>query len=71
MEKLYMEQKLRIYQRDAVKEILMFFHSDDYKGKMYLSAGLGKSMIITTALKKIFENVRYFNTHFVNKTGNL
>lgn len=51
-----MNQKLRNYQKEAVNAIYNLYQSSCYKGKMFLSVGLGKSVIIATTVKMILEN---------------
>lgn len=50
-----MERKLRDYQSKAVETIYNFFQSDKLRGKMYLSIGLGKTIIIISVIKKVLE----------------
>lgn len=47
---------MRDYQNIAVKKIYDFFKSNGHKAKMYISTGLGKTDIITSALCKILSN---------------
>ena len=46
-------ESLREYQREAVEKIYNFFMSKEFKAKIYISAGLGKTIIIVSALEKI------------------
>lgn len=55
---LYLEN-LRYYQKEAVEKIYDFFNSHKHKAKMYISTGLGKTIIIATAIQTI---LRYNKT---------
>lgn len=46
-------ENLRYYQKEAVEKIFEFFNSYKCKAKMYISTGLGKTVIIATAIQTI------------------
>lgn len=48
--------ELRDYQKTAVEKICDFFNSDKHKAKMYLAAGVGKNVIILSAIRSILLN---------------
>ncbi len=47
---------LRYYQKEAVENIYEFFKSQKRKAKMYISTGLGKTVIIATAIQTILKD---------------
>ena len=49
-------ENLRYYQKEAVENIYEFFKSDKCKAKMYISTGLGKTLIIAVAIQTILKN---------------
>lgn len=49
-------ENLRYYQKEAVENIYEFFKSDKCKAKMYISTGLGKTVIIAAAIQTILKN---------------
>lgn len=51
-----MKKTLRGYQKRAVDEINSFFRSDKKKAKIYLSPGLGKTIIIVSVIEKLLED---------------
>lgn len=49
-------ENLRYYQKEAVENIYEFFKSDKCKAKMYISTGLGKTVIIAAVIQIILKN---------------
>ena len=49
-------ENLRYYQKEAVENIYEFFKSDKCKTKMYISTGLGKTVIIAAVIQIILKN---------------
>ncbi|GLB27540.1 hypothetical protein LXJ15735_37810 [Lacrimispora xylanolytica] len=50
-----MNQNLRAFQQEAIDKIYSFFQSNTTKGKVLLSTGLGKTVIIRNSIEKILE----------------
>lgn len=48
-----MEKGLYPFQKEAIDKIIQFFYSDTYSGRVILPTGVGKSVIITTAIQRL------------------
>ena len=44
---------LRHYQEKAAEKVYQFFYSEEKKGKLYISTGLGKTAIVVSSIEKI------------------